>query len=353
MDRCVIQTFAMSLLPHKFCFVFLGLMVISVYVPRTNANAYKVIDIGCTEHITPQDETDGRPRGECLCRSLDDSLANLTNNTVINITSNVTLSSIFTGNYLVNISLVGHHKPTIRCSENSGALQLMYCYNCTVENIIWDGCGVKNVSHSRPVIQFRSFSNIAIQNCSFQNSVGRALVFIEKEDPGVVHINHCKFVNNSAYGNHGAAIYYYYNYYNSSLSSRLKQQVINDVFTIDNCNFTQNKDASSVVHINQPWMYLSLNNSIFYKNQGTPIVVTDVELNICGAVIIEENTAENAAGILVNPNSAVRFYKNSTVLFINNVASSKGGAIYMRHHATLLFDQGSRVVFQNNRASKG
>ena len=243
-------------------FVYLSLLVIAVLEADHRAKGYKVIDIGCEEQ--GQDEIDGCPRGKCLCQSLDDALANLTSNTVINIRTDVTLSSVVTGKNLVNILLVGHHNPTIKCSDSSGALQLLYCYNCTIENIIWDGCGVRNV---RPVIQFHSFSNVTIQNCSFQNSFERALVFVEKADPGVVLINHCKFVNNSIYGGHGAAIYYYYYYYYLHLSKKLN---INDVFLISHCNFTNNKGASSIVYINQPRMFLSLNNSIFYKIKELP-----------------------------------------------------------------------------------
>ena len=70
-------------------------------------------------------------------------------------------------------------------------------------------------------------------------------------------------------------------------------------------------------------------------------------------MIIEENRAENAAGIFANSNSTVRFCRNATVVFINNIARDKGGAIYMSYHATVLFDQGSRGLFQNNVASNG
>ena len=54
--------------------------------------------------------------GKCSCGSLDHALANLTSNVLINITTDVTLSSLVTVSDLENVSIIGHNNPTVNCT---------------------------------------------------------------------------------------------------------------------------------------------------------------------------------------------------------------------------------------------
>ena len=90
-------------------------------------------------------------RGSCCvhgnfsCSSLYSALANLTSNVLINITTDVELSSIIPIVDLSNIMIIGHNYPIVNCN-NSGGLHFMSCYNCTIEGITWEGCGAINIS---------------------------------------------------------------------------------------------------------------------------------------------------------------------------------------------------------------
>ena len=87
---------------------------------------------------------------------------------------------------------------------------------------------------SEPGLKLSKSSNVTIQSCSFQQSVGQAIVLSEMS--GNVNINDCKFVNNSHYRGHGAAVHY---------SSNTKK-CSNFEITISKCSFSYNKMKSLV-----------------------------------------------------------------------------------------------------------
>ena len=53
----------------------------------------------------------------CSCSSLDHALANLTSNTLINITTDMTLSSPIIASDFENVSIIGHNNPTVNCNS--------------------------------------------------------------------------------------------------------------------------------------------------------------------------------------------------------------------------------------------
>ena len=116
--------------------------------------------------------------GSCSCPSLYNALANLTSNVMINVTTDVILSSVISLVDLANIAITGHNNPTVNCN-NSGGLHFLSCRNCSVEGITWKECGTKNVNdngNADPVIQLYNSSNISISNCSFKDSAGKVVV---------------------------------------------------------------------------------------------------------------------------------------------------------------------------------
>ena len=131
--------------------------------------------------------------GACVCSSLYTALANITSNTVINITSkSVALNNTTTmgsGN-LTNIAITGSNV-TIMCN-NSGSVYCESCDNVTIEGITWDSCGDPNGAHAG--VTFNGTSNISLVNCTFQHSQISAVSLIDVSDN--ISIQYCKFLSN-------------------------------------------------------------------------------------------------------------------------------------------------------------
>ena len=272
--------------------------------------------------------------GNCSCPSLHCSLANLTSNVLINITTDVELLSVIQLFNLVNVTIIGHNYPTVNCN-NSGGLYFVSCYYCAIEGITWEGCGARNHlgnSHSDPVLKLFNSSNIIIKNCSFQYSIGQVVVL-----SGVsrnVSIIYCKFSSNKQYEGHGTAIHYIYSSNNTLLMSP-------SGLMISRCNFFYNKRAESVVHFGQSSTelsaYLHLQDCNFYYNEAVPIYLTNQNLCINGNIKFYKNIARNGGGIFVTDYSNVTFHKSATIIFTYNTAKYNGGAIFIANQSSIIF----------------
>ena len=277
--------------------------------------------------------------GNCSCSSLYHALANLTSNVLINITTDVTLSSLVTVSDLEKVSIIGHNNPTVKC-RSVGGINITFCNNCIIQGITWDRCGTGNISNdTEPGLKLSYSSNVTIQSCFFQQSVGQAVVLSEML--GDVSINNCMFMNNSHYRGHGAAVHY----------SSSANNTINYSLAIKNCNFSNNK-IKSLVYLENKCNEIILNNSTFNYNQGISVYATNQKIYLNGKVLFENNTAENGAGIYISDHSTVTFVNDSEVTFIQNSAKH-GGAVFLRNHSGIVFDQNSVVAFINNVASNG
>ena len=169
---------------------------------------------------------------------------------------------------------------------------------------------VSIIGHNNPTVNYSS--NIIIQNCSFQHSIGQAVVM--SEVTGDVNINHCQFVYNSHYRGHGAAVHYS----SSNVTNHLQP-----LLTISNCNFTNNKSAKSLVYIKKRISEHADNVMLYYSkfchNQGTSIYVINQKLSLSGNVLFQNNTAKSGTGIYITEHSTVIFgrilcYKSETFL---------------------------------------
>ena len=279
--------------------------------------------------------------GNCSCNSVDHALANLTSNVLINITTDMTLSSLINVSNLVNVSIIGHNNPTVNC-KRAGGIHFNLCHNCIIQDITWDGCGTETEAG----IKLSNSSNIVIENCSFQYSKGQNIVLLRVS--GHVNITQCNFVNNNHYGGHVAVIHYS----SSNVTSDLKL-----TFAISNCTFSYNHNAKSLVYIEN--MMSKDNSNIIFQNikfchnQGVSISVVDQNINLLGKVLFQNNTAENGVGIYVTDHSTVMFGKNSDVVFKHNSADHNGGAVFLRNHSSIIFDQNSMATFNDNDATNG
>ena len=279
--------------------------------------------------------------GNCSCHSLDYALSHLTSNGLINITTDVTLSSLTKPSNLENVLIIGHNNPTVNCRK-VGGMHFTFCHNCIIKGITWDGCGTK----AEPGLKLSYSSNITIQNCYFQHSIGQAVVL--SEVTADVNINHCQFVYNSHYRGHGAAVHYS----SSNVTNHLQS-----LLTVSNCNFTNNKGAKSLVYIENRISEHADNVMFYYSkfchNQGTSIYAINQKLSLSGKLLFQNNTAKSGAAIYMTDHSTVIFGRNSNVAFIQNLADRKGGAVFVSNHSTVLFDENSKIKFNYNKAARG
>ena len=204
--------------------------------------------------------------------SIVDVLNNVTtSNTIISISTDVVLSSIVTLEGLNNITIIGQGNPTVNCND-IGSVKFISCNNVTIEGVIWERCGsIKQSAY--PGVKFYNSSNIFIKDSSFHRSRQQAVVLSNML--GNVYMNNCQFTNNKYHKGHGAAIYY-----TSSPEQSTQVQLV-----INNCNFTFNRPAESVVYIDNSHNkfngHLSLlHNSTFIQNKGVPIYISPRVHNI-------------------------------------------------------------------------
>ena len=283
---------------------------------------------------------------KCYCNNLEDLLNGLESHTLVNITENVTLSSVIELEYISNISIIGYNNITVIC-VNGGGINFQGSSNLTIEGITWIKCG----NNHTPVISINEYgiksmllsSGIIIQNCTFQHSMLQAIfITYVNED---VNIKHCNFTNNhhstSAVTIQCSDIYLY--------------SII--IITINNCNFIYNKNPSNIEVFAYPNAFkciFYLKDTNFYNNRGGSVYVSSgCILHISGDVLFENNVAENCAGIYINYKSTAIFSENSNTKFINNSVDHNGTAIYLTCHSDAIFEQNSIVTFTDNKATNG
>ena len=279
--------------------------------------------------------------GNCSCNSLDHALANLASNVLINITTDVMFTTLINASNLENVSIIGHNNPTVYC-KRAGGIHFNFCHNCIIQDITWNGCG----RETEPGIKLRDSSNIVIEKCSFQYSKGGAIVLSGVS--GRANIIYCNFTKNINYRGHGAAIQY-----SSNNVTNYPQLVL----AISNCYFANNKNAKSLVYI-ENMMSISTNNIIvqntkFCHNKGTSIFIVNENVYLFEKVLFQNNTAENGGGIYMKDHSTVIVRNNSDATFISNSADNNGGAVFLSDHSSIIFDQNSMAIFNDNNANSG
>ena len=268
--------------------------------------------------------------GNCTFYSFELALGNVTNNVIIDIETSVVLSSSFTLENFNNIVIKSQINAIVLCA-NGGNLHFVSCNNVTIEGIVWQGCGGPD---------FYNSSNVTIQDCSFHNSTRQAVVMSEMSED--VNIKDCQFTHVNNYRGHGSALHY------SSRTVANPPPVLN----INNCNFSSNGPSGSVVYINSPTSSrhhnVLLQDSVFTNNQGVPIYLSNVHVNVLGTVLIRHNTANSGGGIF-STNSIIEF-DNCSVQFYNNSATASGGAVYLEK-SNMTFGLNSFAQFENHFAS--
>ena len=273
--------------------------------------------------------------------SLYHTLTNLTNNTIVNITTDMTLFSTVQLENFENISIIGHNNPTVECTNIGGSpLLFISSYNCTIKGIIWKNCGYTS-NRTYPVLGFKKSAEVTIQDCFFNHSMGQSIVLSTVS--GDTKIINCKF-KYSIYKGHGTAVNY-----DKGKGYPLK-------LAISNCEFAHYHTVQSVVYIGRSTINankrFSLHNSTFIYNRGTPIYFLNQILLISGNTIFEHNIGKYGGAIFVNANSNITFDENSNIFFNDNAAMYNGGALYLRKRSIIIFQNNSVVQFVGNQANR-
>ena len=284
--------------------------------------------------------------GNCTCNSLDHAVANLTSNVLINITTDVTLSSLIKVSNLENISIIGHNNPTVNC-KSVGGLHFTFCQNYIVQGITWNECGTEDVNnYTEPGLALSYSTNITIKSCFFQYSKGQAVLLSAVS--GNINISYCSFIHNSQYRGHGAAIHY-------SSSNLINCQQVS--FAISDCNFMYNKHAESLVYIENKIPDCN-NNIIFHSskfchNQGSSVYAISQNIYFAKRLLFQNNTGKNGTGIYIRDYSNVIFGKNLEVTFIQNFANLSNGIVFLSNNSSVIFNQNSLATFDGNTATNG
>ncbi|XP_065895657.1 uncharacterized protein [Dysidea avara] len=277
--------------------------------------------------------------GNFTFHPIDDILKNISSdNTIVNITTDVVLSSNVTLEGLENIMIIGHRNPVVKCND-VGTVKFISFKNLTIEGIQWEGCGSKDY----PAIEYYNSSNVSFERCSFHDSKGKSVLLSQVS--GNVYINNCNFTHKIEYSGHGAAIHYSPNT-NSYGQYKLMVQ---------NSQFIFNRATQSVVYIDGSGSritgHVCLQDNVFVNNTGAPIYISHTNLHIRGSLLIKGNTAKSGGGIYSN-NSTIIFYDKSDVHFIGNSVTETGGAVY-QINTRAIFEGISIVTFEDNSARSG
>ena len=184
---------------------------------------------------------------------------------------------------------------------------------------------------------FHAVHRLNMSNCLFHNNsatIGGA-VFIPNiqalfDESAKLHVNitRCNFTNNGGVLGHG--IYISGLDYFSSKSS----------VTIAHCNISNNEVNDLYIGLANPESYgviylsqitASLSDTVFTNNTGTAINLAFSSLLMKGNVYFANNNAISGGALYLQYYSVLVFCNNSRVQFVNNVASTVGGAIFYDH----------------------
>ncbi|XP_065895376.1 outer membrane protein A-like isoform X2 [Dysidea avara] len=347
------SSLCVSLLFNSICsMMFTRLIVLLLLIILWNVDGLRRVMLEIDVHPSNDAEDDvsglSSDKDEIPCcnignytsYSIVDVLNNVTtSNTIINISTDVVLSSIVTLEGLKNITIIGQGNPTVNCND-IGSVKFVSCNNITIQGVNWERCGSIKLP-AYPGVKFCKSSNIFIKDSSFHHSRQHAVVLSNML--GNVYINNCQFTHNKYHKGHGTAIYY-------TTSSEQHTQV---QLVINNCNFTFNGPAESVVYIdnsnNKVNGHISLlQNSTFIQNKGVPIYISHTSLLLNNSVSFKDNKATTGGGIY-SRNSIIKFDDKCNVSFYSNSVSNKGGAIYQTH-SKMFIRMNTVVMFVRNSA---
>ena len=132
------------------------------------------------------------------------------------------------------------------------------------------------------------------------------------------------------------------------------------------CTFYNNTGGDSIIYINSyldaPFPFVStnvlINSTKFINNKiGSVLKFANCFLKFCSTTLFQDNSASSGAALYMEERSQISVDDGSTVQFINNTASLRGGAMYIDltncHNRGVVFTNFTRydsISFINNSA---
>ena len=189
-----------------------------------------------------------------------------------------------------------------------------------------------SVDHSSHAVH-----SLDISNCSFDNNIATigGAVFIpniqamfDESAKLDINISACNFINNTGVLGHGIYISGLDNFSNKpSLTitqCNISNNEVNDLY-----NGLSNPESYGVIYLSQ--ITASVSDTVFINNTGTAINLAFSSLLMKGNVYFANNNAISGGALYLHYYSTLVFCNNSRIQFINNAASTVGGAIYYDH----------------------
>ena len=158
-----------------------------------------------------------------------------------------------------------------------------------------------------PQYDYRVYEITNVDNCTFQNNLQGAIIVREEHGPIKGDVSPIQFtIRNSQFS--------YHSFFNKSFLRPFDTTFYAAVIFDSAQNVT-------------------IENSKFYSNFGPAIQAKHAILYMLGEILVWNNTGDIGAGISLLYSSYMVLHSNTAILFLENHAQSKGGAIYVQKSA--------------------
>ena len=223
--------------------------------------------------------------------------------------------------------------------------------------ITFDTVNVSNNGQGVVVYSYTDYSSLNIISSHFADNHFMALL-LHLDDDGVFDLHNTTFNNNTGIT---LTVYTYNNYAINMSYCSITDNVGNSIVYIDvdsgstisisQCTFNNNIGDDNILYITMysefyvPSYFCNIMISSNFTNNknGPALQVTNCFLKFSSSILFQNNSAKNGGAIYIGQNSQFTVNDGSTVQFINNTASLRGGAMYI--DLTNCYDRG--IVFAN------
>ena len=235
--------------------------------------------------------------------------------------------------YIQQSNFINNSNGTIYIlTSTSDQLHLVYFYKVIIKDCVTmgssSGSGTVSISLHSSLNNTYDFYSVTFSSNVYSGITGGALFLKPANSENDVFMIDCLFHNNSGYGE-GAAFYYADGV---TSNSGLYQTIIQ----LTGVDFIANKAGNSVVYIagnsiNYTQIKVRDANIHFINNMGTALHISMCMVEFHFYVLFENNTANTGGALYLEQGTQIYFeYGSSNILlFVNNIATQYGGAIYI------------------------
>ena len=217
-------------------------------------------------------------------------------------------------------------------TSKSSQLHLVYFYEVIVKDCVTmgssSGSGTVSISLHSSLNNTYDFYSVTFSSNIYSGITGGALFLKTANSENDVFMIDCLFHNNIGYGE-GAAFYYADGV---TSNSNLYQTIIQ----LTGVDFIANKAGNSVVYIagnsiNNTQIKVRDASIHFINNMGTALHISMCMVEFHFYVLFENNTANTGGALFLEQGTQIYFEygSNNVLLFVNNIATQYGGAIYI------------------------